>query len=203
MKSIFCGLAGFGIGTIIGFLIGKRMERKRQLDAEGDLPEYYKRIEDYRSEEDTEELEEFSDQNVKPEKRTKEIAQEEDEQEPVDYAGMYQSERDESEEDQTEEAWFDDHQENRDREPRCISADSLGDLPSYIEQSTLYYYTYDEVLCDENKDPVDNEEMLVGDCLDKYGFRDNEEQILLIRNYSLDTVYEVVKIEEAWYEEEN
>lgn len=97
-----------------------------------------------------------------------------------------------------EEEAFDEHQKNKNRPPRIISADTYSNLPAYIDQEVLYFYAYDEMLCDENEEPIDEPERLVGDALTKYGFMDSEEQIIFVMNYAIDTCYEIQKLEASW-----
>lgn len=97
-----------------------------------------------------------------------------------------------------EEEAFDEHQKNKDRPPRIISAEAYSNLPQSIDQGVLYFYAYDEMLCDENEEPVEEPERLVGDALTKYGFVDNDERILFVMNYALDTCYEIQKLDMSW-----
>lgn len=97
-----------------------------------------------------------------------------------------------------EEEAFDEHQKNMNRPPKIISSDLYENLPAYIEKEVLHFYAYDEMLCDENDDPVDEPERLIGDALTKYGFIDNEEQIIFVMNYAIDTCYEIQKIDSSW-----
>lgn len=97
-----------------------------------------------------------------------------------------------------EEEAFDEHQKNRNKPPRIISAEAYSNLPAYIENEVLYFYKYDEMLVDENDEPVEEPERLVGDALTKYSFVDNDESIIFVMNYSIDTCYEVQKVDSSW-----
>jgi len=79
------------------------------------------------------------------------------------------------------------------KDPRLISEDKFDEDDDY-EKETLYYYNEDDVLTDENENEVDNELYLIGDAMDKYDFRNSEERIIHVRNYELQTDYEVVKV---------
>lgn len=99
----------------------------------------------------------------------------------------------------TEEAEMnEDHQANRGRAPKIISADDAAALPGHIENVTLYFYDEDEILCDEETREIDDPEMLIGDALTKYGFNQSDERIIFVMNYSLDTCYEIQKINGAF-----
>lgn len=99
-----------------------------------------------------------------------------------------------------EEEAFDDHQRNKNKPPKIISAEAYGELPAHIEKKVLYFYAYDETVVDEDNDdePLTEPERLIGDALTEYGFIDNDERIIFIMNYALDTCYEIQKIDASW-----
>lgn len=99
-----------------------------------------------------------------------------------------------------EEEAFDDHQRNKNKPPKIISAEAYGGLPAHIEKKVLYLYAYDETVVDEDNDdePLTEPERLIGDALTKYGFIDNDERIIFVMNYALDTCYEIQKIDVSW-----
>lgn len=100
----------------------------------------------------------------------------------------------------SEEEAFDDHQRNKNKPPKIISADVYGELPAYIEKKVLYLYAYDETVVDEDNDdePLTEPERLIGDALTKYDFIDNDERIIFVMNYALGTCYEIQKIDASW-----
>lgn len=95
---------------------------------------------------------------------------------------------------------FDDHEKNKNRNPKIISAEAYGGLPAHIEKKVLYLYAFDEIVVDEDNEdePIDEPERLIGDALTKYNFIDNDESIIFVMNYSIDTCFEVQKIRAAW-----
>lgn len=97
-----------------------------------------------------------------------------------------------------EEQAFDEHQKNKNKQPKIISAEAYSNLPASIDQEVLYFYASDETLCDDNEEPVEEPERLIGDALTKYGFIDNDERIIFVMNYSLDTCYEIQKVDASW-----
>ena len=99
-----------------------------------------------------------------------------------------------------EEEAFDEHQKNKNKPPKIISAEAYGELPAYIDKKVLYLYSHDEVVVDEDNedDPIDEPERLIVDALTKYDFIDNDERIIFVMNYAQDTCYEVQKVEAAW-----
>lgn len=99
-----------------------------------------------------------------------------------------------------EEDAFDYHQKNKNRDPKIISADTYSELPAHIDKKVLYLYAWDEVVVDEDNEdePIEEPERLIGDALTKYGFIDNDELIIFVMNYSLDTCYEIQKVDGSW-----
>lgn len=78
------------------------------------------------------------------------------------------------------------------KDPKLISEDKF-DEDIEFDKETLYYYQGDDVLTDEDEHEVDNQLELVGDALDKFGFRDNDEQVIHVRNFEKKVDYEVIK----------
>lgn len=97
-----------------------------------------------------------------------------------------------------EEEAFDEHRKNMNKPPKIISAEAYSNLPAYIEQEVLYFYAYDEVLCDENEEEIEEPAILIGDALTKYDFVDSDERILFVMNYATDTCYEIQKVDASW-----
>lgn len=57
----------------------------------------------------------------------------------------------------------------------------------------LYYFTEDDCLTDEFGTVIDNEEEIIGDKLRKYGWMQNNEDSVWVRNNPMETDYHVVK----------
>lgn len=85
-------------------------------------------------------------------------------------------------------------QENMGKPPRIISIEQAGNLPAYINSECLFYYPESDVLCTEDGAMIDEPGLLVGQALDKYGFRDSEETQIFVMNYQLDTCYDIQKV---------
>ena len=84
------------------------------------------------------------------------------------------------------------------RTPKIISADTYGELPAHIDKEVLYFFAQDEMLTDDNEEPVEEPERLVGNTLTKYGFNESDEMIIFVMNYNLDTCYEIQKLDSSW-----
>lgn len=80
------------------------------------------------------------------------------------------------------------------KRPRIIKAEDYGEYPDY-ECSILYFYAMDKVLITENGgDIIDDPESIIGDALTKYGFENNAEMRIYVRNDEFDTDYEIIKV---------
>ena len=79
------------------------------------------------------------------------------------------------------------------KDPKLISEDKFDEDESY-EKETLFYYNEDDVLTDEHDNEVHNELYLIGDAMDKFDFRNSEERVIHVRNFELQTDYEVIKV---------
>lgn len=93
---------------------------------------------------------------------------------------------------------FDEHQKNKNREPRIISAEAAEGLGPEWDHQTLLFYMYNDALTTEDDDLIEIPYDLVGDCLYKYGFTDNDEMVIYVQNFALTTVYEVQKVMAAF-----
>ena len=71
-------------------------------------------------------------------------------------------------------------------------------MPAHIDKEVLYFFAHDEMLTDDNEEPVEEPERLVGDALTKYGFNESDEMIIFVMNYNLDTCYEIQKLDSSW-----
>ena len=106
-------------------------------------------------------------------------------------------EEDEEETDGTEEI-IAEYEKNKNQKPKIISVDEYGSLPPGTGTETLFLYTYDDTITDENDEEIVDYERLLGDCLDQYDFFDSDERVIFVMNYELSTCYEISKIEGAW-----
>lgn len=122
-------------------------------------------------------------------------------QNKTDYSSYYDHPVDSDEEkeeptDQNYELGLDasiDHDINHRLNPKIIREDQYGENP-YYKTEVLHFYNEDEILTDENDEIIENEVLVVGHCLDKYNFRNDNMKSIWVRNYQFDTDYHIVKI---------
>lgn len=92
---------------------------------------------------------------------------------------------------------------NNARKPVIISEEDfndicdnhLGNMPGEWDCSNLFLYN-DDTVTGEDDHVYEGEELakMLGDCLDKYGFRNGSETTIFVKCFELNTVYEVAKI---------
>lgn len=101
----------------------------------------------------------------------------------------------EAEEESTEK--FEKYVKNMNRKPVIISEKDfieLCDGDEHWECENLYLYS-DDIITTEDDKIIDPDELAasIGDCLDKYGFKSSKEKSIYVKNFKLNTVYEIVK----------
>jgi hypothetical protein len=85
-----------------------------------------------------------------------------------------------------------------DKEPYSISFEEFNDGEVGYPQSTLTYYTVDEVLTDEDDDPIDTVNTLVGvKNLGLFGTTPDPNAIY-IRNEKLGNDFEIVRVQASY-----
>ncbi len=218
MKNLLFLLAG----GVIGFFAGRCYYAKKYKDIAdkqiSEMEEYYKRVDEYARKPDESEKDdqnESRENGILPKDKRdamrKDLFNNASRSDSVNYKGMYKNKKEvdpaelehpeddqNDEEDNPEKEAFEEHRKNMNKPPRIISAEHASNLPMYIESECLFFYTYDEILCDENEDPIDEPERLIGDSLTKYGFADSNEKTIYVLNYAMDTCYEIQKLDESW-----
>lgn len=102
-----------------------------------------------------------------------------------------------------EESDWDEHEERRKRSPLrpfVIHVDERED--GAFPTATYTYYEGDDVLCDEQDQPVEDRERLVGEQnLERFGHGSNDPDIVYIRNPPLEMDIEVIKSPNTFAEE--
>ena len=89
---------------------------------------------------------------------------------------------------------------NSGKKPKLITEDSYYDEYPHHQKKILEYYTESDILVDiETEEEIDDEAGVVGNCLDKYDYRNNDmETIIYVRNFSYGIDYQISKIFKRW-----
>lgn len=227
IKNILYFIGGIIVGGSVSvFATKKHFQEKYKAYYEEDrnyLETYYGKTNEYRKKK-KEENEDPSEMDVSrpggrmtPEERAsvKEKLQKNYEQ-TTNYAAMYKTSSDDidpaemehpeegepeptnDQNEVSEEKAFEDHQKNMNKPPKIISVEDYSNLPAHIDQQVLYFYSYDETLCDENEEIIEEPELLIGDALTKYDFVDSDESCIFVMNYATDTCYEIQKVDASY-----
>lgn len=87
------------------------------------------------------------------------------------------------------------------RPPRIVKESDVDNCPEGWDVEALYLYR-DGTLTDEDDNVFDSDDIsnMLGDCLDKYGFRDSDEKLIYVQNFKLHTFYEITKYADKDFE---
>lgn len=86
-----------------------------------------------------------------------------------------------------------DYERHKGDRPKLIKAEEFDEY-EYHDKVTLYFYTEDQILATEDNEIIDDPVAIVGDNLTKYGFNQNDEQVIFVRNIRRGTDYEIAKV---------
>lgn len=90
------------------------------------------------------------------------------------------------------------HDRNRGDKPKLIKYEDYGEDHT-LTQSTLLYFVDNDILTTEDEEEIDDPTALVGNCLDKFGFKSNDdEKTIFVRNSKLGFDYEIIKVFESY-----
>lgn len=200
-KNILFGLIGFLVGAGAGILTTKRYFEKKA-DAEIEEMRGYFENEKNQIYADFNDALGYSGEEVNPEQPAQN--QEEIEEvkkkladnntRTVNYAEMYKKKEEDSYEGSKSEEMNNEYEKNKDRPPRIISYEEAGNLGANIRTETLFYYTDNNTVADEDDNVIEDWPRLLGDCLTKYDFVNSDETLIFVMNYELGVCYEVEKI---------
>lgn len=126
-------------------------------------------------------------------------------EEVYDNSGLNKDDRDEipydeykeDEDEETEEQNNDIYEVKKmDKNIKLVRADEfdMANMQGRVDCEILYYYAHNDVLTDEEGEIIEDEDLIVGNCLDKFQFRSNDEIDVYIHNQTLDCYYKVHKI---------
>ena len=85
------------------------------------------------------------------------------------------------------------HEMRRTERPKIIKEEDYGN-DGTLSQETLMYFAGNDILVTEDDEEIHDIPLVVGDCLDKFDFRHNNEKRIFVRNYKLGKDYEITKI---------
>lgn len=109
------------------------------------------------------------------------------------YDPQEESEDIDDEDEDYEDVKYADHPNINNAPPKLITSEDFGSLQTFDTVSLMYYQGNDTLTTDDDE-IVDDRRMMLGDCLTKYAFEDSDEKTIYVRNYELETDYEVIKI---------
>lgn len=84
------------------------------------------------------------------------------------------------------------------KEPYTITEDEFSNTYIHYDKLTLFYYSFDDVLIDEDEDILDDPEAVVGDGLSRIG--EVEPDTAYIRNDKYGTDYVIIKLNKSYAE---
>lgn len=190
IKSVLIFIGGAGIGALTSAIICKKKYEKIAEEEIAQMQAYYKKIYEEYEVSSAEEYDEEIDKDL--EEQAKAVAKD---FVPYDYSrsSVDIAETEHPEDDENE-------KKSSKNKPKLVKATECQ-LQSLV---TLYYYTKDgtiTVAADseggyQSESPLDDEEIeeTVGECLDKYGFKTNEEDIIHVYSPARNEYYQVIKV---------
>lgn len=88
---------------------------------------------------------------------------------------------------------------NKGKSPKIVSREEFYSQEyEHHDKVTLYFYKEDQVLATESDEAIQDPSIYIGDALDKFGFRESDEEVIYVRNFGLEIDYEVEKLESAY-----
>lgn len=209
-KNIFALLAAFGLGGAVGYFVTKQvMEKQTQEDIE-DVKEYYR--EKYESgkypKRDKAEYKKIAEKYAKPtiHSLVQKSVDEDETVEEHDGEGLYYDSEEEEEEDILEEELSLEAQEERNEElnaeeadgPYLIDYETFGKQSDIYDKIDLYYYRFDDTICDSKDKVIDSPEDILGwDYLNALFTATT----VFVRNEQLKTDYEIHSFSKSYTEE--
>lgn len=211
IKYVVGGAVGGAIGYFVGSVIVEMILYKAQLAEEAEAGEYYTDADDKSQEEPTNvTTPKKLVVNAPAKKNYTKHFEHEDRPKLAELTKKYQApieDRDTTEEENAEMTDKEDEWEveiemleDTDHEPvMVISVDEYASDDA-MEHVTLRYYD-DDVVTDENNNPIDRPEMLLGDdALVSFGQLSQDEDIVYVRNLPKKCMYEVVRMNKDFSE---
>lgn len=90
---------------------------------------------------------------------------------------------------------------NKGKSPKIVSREEFySNEYEHHDKVTLYFYKEDQVLATESDEAITDPSKYIGDALDKFGFRESDEEVIYVRNFGLGIDYEVEKLDSSYAE---
>ena len=196
LKEIVIGIVGVAIGYVVGFNVAKcHYEQKHEADL-ADMKQYYegKHPEKPKYESDHKvEVHTMAEPYVKPKK--------------VNYQQFYDPAESESpaddipedeESSNTGEYITNEYKKNKNRPPVVIKKSEYGDMDNWKTMDLRYYQESETLVFVEGDEEdmiyFDEIEDVVGNALVKFGFADNDEKVIYVRNFARGCDFRIEKI---------
>lgn len=195
---IFGTVVGAGIGSALTYFFVKKNCDKKIDEEVRKVREYYERYEDEEEEAKRVHVKKIPDKPI-PDEILEKYRSNETLSDPSENEFPTEDDEDELDDLDEENAVVDNEiikkLEKENDKPKIIEVESFGEL-SMFETETLSYYVEDGFLVHEDDEIVDDVEFLIGDALDRYGWRydDLDDTNLYVRNYKLQRDYEIIKV---------
>lgn len=198
----------YGLGVATGFAIYGLTDIKKQVR---------RKIEEYEFKEDSYDLKEKEDQNEeeKPlaeyatlvKEAAKRAREELQEVSKVDYASYHKVK--EVVEAQNEvlnapseaDIWNEFHEVNKDRPCQIITEEDFEKFPALYDRQSLYLYTYDYTLTDDQNEEITDFDAVFGEAFFDdvlVEIEQNDASVVYVANYAQDTIYDIRVIHSAF-----
>lgn len=90
--------------------------------------------------------------------------------------------------------------ENEILPPYVVDVVEYNESNFHFDKSTIYYYNIDDTLVDENEEPINDVDAIIGDGLTRFGDGSEDPDIVYVRNEKLEIDYEVIRVEKSYQE---
>lgn len=212
MKHALCIICGAVVGGVIGAIGYRAFAMKKEVDKmEKEYDSYKKEYEKRRKKKESEKGASKESVTVEEEEREEEPVEdsgdEEEEDSKVPYHMFYkEKDRDEDEDDEilNDAATYESYKKYKKERKKIISI-TEAEFESHpykevMDVTYLNYYTMDNELSDDEDEPVEDEQKLIGDILITSDFSESDEDTLYVLNHELDTVFVIQKNRTSYWD---
>lgn len=201
-KGVGLFLGGVALGASSGYYFAKKKyvaikERQiEELKRMGEIRDEYRRGTNDDETEDADVTEESRENGIlsqETRENLKNLRKTSKKEDRVPYSKYYEAKKDgvDPAELESPEEISEVHLEHIDDPPEWIDEEALGDVPAWVESDSLIYYIEDQLLTDEDDNPVQDPKYHVGDILENLNFDEYPHDVIYIWNHGFDTLYEI------------